>query len=209
MDWIFSLLDHLTYPVIAFLMLLESTVVPLPSELVLAPAAYHAAAGDQNLILVIVAATVGADLGASVNYFVAYFLGRPLVYAFANSRAGKLCLLSTEKLEKAEAYFNRHGMVATITGRLIIGIRHLISIPAGLAKMNYWRFLLYTTIGSAIWHTVLGIFGWYLHSVVPEDRLAATVSKYGEYITVGVVVVVGVVFAVIGLRYYRRRHKNR
>ncbi len=209
MGWFFSLLDHLTYPVIALLMLLESTVVPLPSELVLAPAAYHAAAGDQNLFLVIVAATIGADLGASVNYALAYYLGRPIVYAFANSRVGKMCLLSSEKLQKAEDYFNRHGMVATITGRLVIGIRHLISIPAGLAKMNYWRFLVYTTIGSAIWHTVLGFFGYYLHSVVPEDELMTTVEVYGGYIKVGLVVAVVGVIGFLVFRYYAKKRRNR
>ncbi len=209
MGWFFSLLDHLTYPVIAFLMLLESTVVPLPSELVLAPAAYHAAAGDQNLFLVILAATIGADLGASVNYFLAYSLGRPIVYAFAGSKLGHMCLLNERKMQEAEDYFNRHGMVTTITGRLVIGIRHLISIPAGLAKMNYWRFLVYTTIGSAIWHTILGIFGYYLHSVVPEDELMATVEVYSGYIKVWLIVVVAIVIALLIVRYYRKKRKNR
>ncbi len=208
MEWFTALLDHLTYPVIAFLMMIESTVVPLPSELVLAPAAYHAANGDQNLLLIILMATLGADVGASINYFVAFFLGRPIIYAFASSRVGRLCLLSKEKLEKAENYFNRHGMVATITGRLIVGIRHLISIPAGLAKMNYWCFLLYTTIGTLIWHTILAIMGWYLHFVVPEEQLSSTIEQYSEYIKIALVVIVAALIAVLLYRYYaaKRRH---
>ena len=154
MSWISSLLggllNNLNYGTILFLMLLESTVVPVPSELVVSPAAYHAAGGNLNVWLVILFATIGADLGASINYAAGYWLGRPIIYRFANSRLGHLCLLNQEKVEKSEHYFNDHGAVATITGRLIIGIRHLISIPAGLAKMNYWRFLLYTTTASCL-----------------------------------------------------------
>ncbi len=209
MDWLPSLLDHLTYPVIGFLMMLESTVVPIPSEFVIAPAAYHAANGEQNLFLIILVATLGADIGASINYFVAYFLGRPIIYAFANSRLGKLCLLSQEKLEKAEAYFNRHGMVATITGRLVVGIRHLISIPAGLAKMNYGKFLLYTTIGALIWHTILALLGWYLHSIVPESQLSTTISQYGDYIKIALIVIVLAVILFLCYRYYAKKKNNK
>ena len=97
---------------------------------------------------VIVFATIGPTVHATINYLAGYYLGRPLIYRFANSRLGRLCLLTQEKVEKSERYFDNHGMVATITGRLIPGIRHLISIPAGLARMNYWKFLLYTTIGA-------------------------------------------------------------
>ena len=137
MNWISTLLDNLNYGTITFLMMLESTVVPVPSELVVSPAAYHAAAGNLNIFLVILFATIGADLGATINYVGGYYLGRPIIYKFANSRWGRLCLLNQEKVEKSEKYFYNHGMVATISGRLIPGIRHLISIPAGIAKMNY------------------------------------------------------------------------
>lgn len=197
MDILSTLLNNLNYYTVFILMLLESTVIPVPSELVVAPAAYHAAAGNLHIVLVILVATVGADVGASINYVAGYYLGRPIIYRFANSRLGRLCLLSQKKVEKSEAYFNNHGMVATITGRLIPGIRHLISIPAGLAKMSYWRFLLYTTIGAGCWHTILALLGWYLHSFVPENQLDDAILQYGEYIKVAIMVL-----AAIALLYF-------
>lgn len=148
MNFITAMLSQLDYGTIFLLMLLESTVFPVPSELVVTPAAYHAAGGNLNMWLVILFATLGADCGATINYLAGWYLGRPVIYRFANSRWGHACLLNQEKVEKSERYFDRHGMVATITGRLLPGIRHLISIPAGLAKMSYWRFLFYTTLGA-------------------------------------------------------------
>ncbi|MBQ6768907.1 MAG: DedA family protein [Prevotella sp.] len=193
MNFITTLLSNLNYPTILFLMLLESTVIPVPSELVVAPAAYHAASGELNVLLVVLFATIGADLGASINYFVALYVGRPVIYKFANSRWGKLCLLNQQKVEKSERYFDEHGIVATLTGRLIPGIRHLISIPAGLARMSYWKFLLYTTIGAGLWHAILAAMGWYLSTFVPEDQLESTIEQYNHYIVgaiVGIVVLV-------------------
>ena len=182
MNFITTLLGNLNYGTILFLMLLESTVVPVPSEFVVTPAAYHAASGQLDVWLVILFATIGADLGASINCFVALYVGRPVIYKFANSKWGKMCLLNQEKVEKSERYFDDHGVVATLTGRLIPGIRHLISIPAGLARMNYWKFLLYTTIGAGCWHAILAGLGWYLHTVVPEEQLNDKISEYAEYI---------------------------
>ena len=182
MNLISSLLSNLNYGTIFFLMMLESTVVPVPSEFVVTPAAYHAASGQLDVWLVILAATIGADLGATINYVVALYVGRPVIYRFANSRWGKMCLLNKEKVEKSERYFDDHGIVATLTGRLIPGIRHLISIPAGLARMNYWKFLLYTTIGAGAWHSILAALGWYLHTIVPEEQLNDKISEYAEYI---------------------------
>ena len=190
MNFISTLLSNLNYPTILLLMLLESTVIPVPSELVVAPAAYHAAGGNLNAVLVVLFATIGADLGASINYFVALYVGRPVIYRFANSKWGKMCLLNEEKVQKSERYFDEHGIVATLTGRLIPGIRHLISIPAGLARMNYWKFLLYTTIGAGAWHTVLAAMGWYLHSFIPEDELEATIERYNHYIVLAIVGIV-------------------
>ncbi len=190
MNFISTLLSNLNYPTILLLMLLESTVIPVPSELVVAPAAYHAAGGNLNAVLVVLFATIGADLGASINYFVSLYVGRPVIYRFANSKWGKMCLLNEEKVQKSERYFDEHGIVATLTGRLIPGIRHLISIPAGLARMNYWKFLLYTTIGAGAWHTVLAAMGWYLHSFIPEDELEATIERYNHYIVLAIVGIV-------------------
>jgi len=199
MNFLSTLLNNLNYPTIFVLMLLESTVVPVPSEFVVTPAAYHAAAGSLNLALVILYATIGADLGASINYFVALYVGRPVIYRFANSKWGKMCLLNQEKVEKSERYFDDHGIVATLTGRLIPGIRHLISIPAGLARMNYWKFLLYTTIGAGCWHAILAGLGWYLHSIVPEEQLNDKITEYAEYIKLTIVglVLVAVVYVVV------------
>ena len=190
-----SLLQNLNYGTILLLMLLESTVIPVPSELVVAPAAYHAATGGLNVFLVVLFATIGADLGASINYFVALYVGRPVVDKFANSKWGRMCLLNEEKVQKSEKYFDDHGVAATLTGRLIPGIRHLISIPAGLARMNYWKFLLYTTLGAGAWHAILAALGWYLHSIVPEDQLEATIEQYNHYIILAILTVVALAAA--------------
>lgn len=201
-------MSNLNYATIYILMLLESTVIPVPSELVVAPAAYHSAAGHINIWLVVLFATLGAMTGATINYLAGYYLGRPIIYKFANSKFGHLCMLSQSKVEKSEKYFDDHGMVATITGRLIPGIRHLISIPAGLAKMNYWKFLLYTTIGAGAWHAILAILGWYLHDIVPEEQLNDKILEYGEYIKVVICVLVAAALVYFLIRHLIRRHKK-
>lgn len=202
------MLGHLNYGTIFILMLLESTVIPVPSELVVAPAAYHAAAGNLDIWLVILFSTLGADVGASINYLAGWYLGRPIIYKFANSKWGHLCLLNQEKVEKSEKYFDDHGMVATITGRLLPGIRHLISIPAGLAKMSYWKFLLYTTIGAAAWHSTLAFLGHYMHSFVPEDQLEEKILEYGEYIKFGLIILVILACLYFLIKWYIKRKKN-
>jgi membrane protein DedA with SNARE-associated domain len=209
MSWISTLLGNLNYGTILLLMLLESTVIPVPSELVVAPAAFHAASGELDVILVVLSATVGADIGASINYFVALYVGRPVIYRFANSRWGKLCLLNEEKVKKSEHYFDDHGIAATLTGRLIPGIRHLISIPAGLARMTYWKFLLYTTIGAGLWHTILAALGWYLATIVPEDQLEATIQEYNHYIVAGIIaiVVIAIIYLFIKSKLKKNNHK--
>ncbi len=209
MNFLTSLLSNLNYGTIFFLMMLESTVVPVPSEFVVTPAAYHAASGQLDVWLVILSATLGANLGATVNYVVALYVGRPVIYRFANSRWGKMCLLNQEKVEKSERYFDEHGIVATLTGRLIPGIRHLISIPAGLARMNYWKFLLYTTIGAGVWHSILAALGWYLHAIVPEDQLDEKITEYAEYIKLIILglVALAVVYFVIKT-FAKRRQKG-
>lgn len=189
-------------------MLLESTVIPVPSEFVVSPAAYHAAAGNLDVWLIILVATLGADLGASINYAAGHYLGRPIIYRFANSRWGHLCMLNQEKVEKSEKYFYNHGAVATLTGRLIPGIRHLISIPAGMSKMHYGYFILYTTIGAGTWNCILAALGWYLHSVVPESQLNDKIAEYAEYIKF--VIILAVVIAVLYyvVRWYIQRQRK-
>ncbi len=120
-----------------------------------------------------------------------------------------MCLLNQEKVEKSERYFDQHGVVATLTGRLIPGIRHLISIPAGLARMNYWKFLLYTTLGAGVWHAILAALGYYLHSVVPEDQLEATIEKYNHYIVLAIVAIVVLVVVFFVAKHYLKRKKGR
>jgi membrane protein DedA with SNARE-associated domain len=160
-DWY---MNNMNYVTIFLLMALESTFVPLPSEIVIPPAAWKAASGDLNIFLVVLFATAGALVGASFNYFMSLWLGRPIVYAFAESKVGKLFFLSKEKVMKAETYFDNHGKGSTFIGRLVPGIRHLISIPAGLAKMNFKQFILFTAIGSTLWHAILAGLSYSLYS---------------------------------------------
>lgn len=203
-----SLLNNLTYGSIFILMLLESTVIPVPSELVIAPAAYHSAAGNMNIWLVVLFGTLGADVGATINYLGGYYLGRPIIYRFANSRWGRMCMLNQAKVEKSEKYFDDHGMVATITGRLIPGIRHLISIPAGLAKMKYWQFILYTTLGAGVWNCILAALGWWLHTFVPEEQLDDKIMEYGEYIKFTILILLAVALLYFMAKWFIKRQKR-
>lgn len=191
-------LENLNYWTITLLMAIESSFIPFPSEVVVPPAAYKAAAtGELNVWLVILSATLGALIGAFINYFLALWLGKPIVYKFANSRLGHMCLLDEQKIVKAEEFFVRHGVVATLIGRLVPAVRQLISIPAGLARMNIAKFALYTAIGAGLWNAVLAAMGYYLESVVPEDQLLATVTKYSHEIGYGILAVVVIALAII------------
>lgn len=169
-------LEHLNYWVVLLLMTIESSFIPFPSEVVVPPAAYMCATtGEQNVLLVVLAATVGACLGALINYVLARWLGRPLVYRFANSRLGHMCLIDEEKVVQAERYFDKHGALGTFVGRLVPAVRQLISIPAGLARMGLGRFMLYTSLGAGIWNTILAAMGWYIgrhYSGQLEEKVA-------------------------------------
>ncbi|MBO4499979.1 MAG: DedA family protein [Bacteroidaceae bacterium] len=199
-------LDHLNYWTITLLMTIESSAIPFPSEIVVPPAAYHAAAtGEMNILLIIFFATLGALLGATINYFISLWVGRPIIYRFADSRLGHLIMLDGSKVQRAEEYFNQHGNVSTLVGRLIPVIRQLISVPAGLARMNYAKFAAYTSLGAAIWNTVLTLLGYYLERVVPEDELVNTVTKYSHEIGFGIISVVIVALAVI---FFKKRGKK-
>ena len=191
-------LDNLNYWTITLLMAIESSFIPFPSEVVVPPAAYKAAAtGELNVWLVVFFATLGALIGAFINYCLALWLGKPIVYKFANSRIGHMCLLDEQKVIKSEEFFNRHGVVATLIGRLVPAVRQLISIPAGLARMNIGKFALYTAIGAGLWNGVLAAMGYFLESVVPEDQLLATVTKYSHEIGYCIIGVVAVALAII------------
>lgn len=208
MNILYSLLDNLNYATILFLMLIESTFIPFPSEVVVPPAAYNAAAGELNVFLVVLFATIGADLGAAINYGLAYYLGRPVIYRFANSRWGRMCLLNQQKVERSETFFTDHGMTATLVGRVLPGIRQLISIPAGLAKMNFAKFILYTTIGAGVWNSILAVLGWYLHSFVPKHLLGAKIEEYSEYIKIVIVVAVLAVIAYFVIKAMVKKNRK-
>lgn len=161
-DLFLWILDNLNYWVVTLFMTIESSFIPFPSEVVVPPAAWKAMDPNSGMsfILVIVFATIGADLGALINYYLAKWVGRPIIYRFADSRIGHMCLIDRQKVEVAEEYFRKHGAASTIFGRLVPAVRQLISIPAGLAGMHVGKFLLYTTIGAGIWNTVLAAIGW-------------------------------------------------
>lgn len=165
--------EHMNYATITALMAVESSFIPFPSEIVIPPAAYVAGIEGSslhttdnytiNVLLIILFGTLGALLGAIINYLLAMWLGRPIIYAFADSKIGHLLLLSSDKVKQAEDYFNKHGNISTFIGRLITVIRQLISIPAGLCKMHFGWFLFYTFLGAGIWNVVLALLGYIAH----------------------------------------------
>lgn len=186
-------LEHLNYWVITLLMAIESSFIPFPSEVVVPPAAYKAATtGELNVFLVVLCASVGACIGALVNYYLARYLGRPLVYRFAESRLGHMCLIDSAKVERAERYFDEHGAVGTFFGRLVPAVRQLISIPAGLARMNLGRFLLYTTLGASIWNSILAGMGWYIGHYY-SGQLEEKVAQYSGELKIAMLVLGAVV----------------
>ena len=178
---------NMNYTNITLLMTIESSFIPFPSEIVIPPAAYVASKPEShlNIFLVVLFGTLGAIIGALINYYLALWLGRPIIYKFADSKLGHLCLLSSEKIKKAEDYFNDHGKVSTFIGRLVPGIRQLISIPAGLAKMNLGSFILYTTLGAGIWNCILAFIGYLAHGQ------ADLINKYSHELSVIVLALVG------------------
>ena len=162
----------------------NSSFIPFPSEVIVPPAAYLAATSHEvNIVVVVILATLGALIGALVNYGLSLWIGRPIVYRFADSRFGHACLINREKVEHAERYFDNHGAVSTFIGRLIPAVRQLISIPAGLSRMNIFKFMLYTSLGAGVWNIVLAILGWWLGQIVTRDALFEKVEQYNTYLT--------------------------
>ena len=182
--------DNTNYYSITALMACESSILPVPSEIVIPPAVYVALDPDSglNIFLIILFGTIGALIGASFNYIMSKWLGRLVIYKFADSKIGRSFLLSSEKIQKAENYFNDHGKTSTFVGRFIPVIRHLISIPAGLAKMNYLSFLLYTALGAGLWNCVLALLGYLAHG--QQDMI----NKYSHELSY-VFLVIGLVLA--------------
>lgn len=200
-------LEHLNYWTVMLLMAIESSFIPFPSEIVVPPAAYMVAEkGDMNLALVVLFATIGANIGALINYAIAYFVGRPVVYKFANSKIGHLCLIDEAKVIKAEEFFAKHGAISTFIGRLIPAVRQLISIPAGLAKMKMLPFLLYTTLGAGIWNLILALAGYYMQSVMSLDEMLLTVESYSHEFKI-ICLVLGVL--IVGYLIYKTFSKKK
>ncbi|MBQ7635319.1 MAG: DedA family protein [Bacteroidaceae bacterium] len=201
-------LENLNYWVVTLFMAIESSFIPFPSEVVVPPAAWLAMAGDtMNIVLVVVFATIGADLGALVNYALARYLGRPVVYRFADSRLGHVCLLDREKVERAEEYFRRHGATSTFFGRLVPAVRQLISIPAGLARMPIGRVLAFTTLGAGAWNTVLALIGWGIYRFTPlktTDEVYRLATEYSHELGYVIIAVVLVVVAVIAYKAWKK-----
>lgn len=188
-DWF---VNNASYLFVFIFMVIESSFIPFPSEVVVPPAAYLAMQkGDMNIFVVVLVATAGAIVGALVNYVLALLIGRPIVYAFADSRLGHACLIDRAKVEKAEKYFDEHGAASTFFGRLIPAVRQLISIPAGIARMNIWMFIIFTGLGALVWNAVLAALGWWLSRQVSLDQLYDSVEKYNSYLTMaGVAILV-------------------
>lgn len=197
-------LENLNYWVVTVFMAIESSFIPFPSEVVVPPAAWKAMADDSmNIFLVIVFATIGADIGALVNYYLAKWLGRPIVYRFADSRIGHMCLIDRESVEKAEEYFRKHGAASTFFGRLIPAVRQLISIPAGLANMKLGQFLVYTTLGSAIWNCVLAALGYFIYrftDLKTTNDVYVLATKYSHEIGYAIM---AVAIFVVGFLIYK------
>ena len=201
--------DNMNYGTITALMAVESSFIPFPSEVVVPPAAY--VAGKQgsalnvtdyywlNVVIVVLFGTLGALLGAIINYLLSMWLGRPIIYAFADSRLGKVLLLSSDKIRKAEEYFNEHGNMSTFVGRFIPGIRQLISIPAGLAKMNFLNFVGFTTLGAFIWNAILALLGYF------AQGQADLINRYSHELSIVLVILTVIAVAALVIRHFVKK----
>ncbi len=201
-------LENLNYWVVTLFMAIESSFIPFPSEVVVPPAAWKAMdeTSGMNILLVVVFATIGADLGGLVNYYLAKWLGRPIIYKFADSRLGHMCLITRESVEKSEEFFRKHGAASTFFGRLVPAVRQLISIPAGLAGMRLDKFLIYTTLGAGVWNTVLALIGWGIYrftDLKTTNDVYLLATKYSHelgYVLLACAVIVVAFLAYKGLK---------
>lgn len=193
-NWLLTTIGVLGYPGIFILMAMESSVLPVPSELVMPPAGYLVQQGQMNFVVVILCGTVGSLAGAYVNYFVSQKLGRPLVLKY-----GKYVGIGPAKFERVELFFKKHGEISTFIGRLFPVVRHLISIPAGLAHMNHLRFSFYTLLGSAIWVTILTAIGY----VIGSNK--ELVIRYSHQAIIGLAIVSGLL--IVGYVWKHRRSR--
>lgn len=205
--------ENANYLFVFVFMVIESSFIPFPSEVVVPPAAYLActnagAGADMNVFGVVIVATLGALTGAYINYFLSLWIGRPLVYAFADSKFGHALLINREKVEKAEKYFDEHGAISTFVGRLIPAIRQLISIPAGIARMNIWVFTIFTFLGALLWNGILGALGFWLAETVSPEMLFEKVEEYNRYLTWGGYVLAGLCILFILWNAFLKKKEN-
>lgn len=203
-------LENLNYWVVTVFMAIESSFIPFPSEVVVPPAAWKAMdpGNTMSVVLVVVFATIGADIGALVNYYLAKWLGRPIIYKFADSRIGHMCLIDRAAVEKAENYFREHGAASTFFGRLIPAVRQLISIPAGLANMRMDHFLLYTTLGAAAWNTVLAIIGICIYHFTPvktTEDVYKLATQYSHELGYGILAIAVLVVAFLIYKGWKKK----
>lgn len=198
--------EHLNYWTVMMLMAIESSFIPFPSEIVIPPAAYFSMHnGNLSIYLIVLFATLGAIVGALVNYFLAKIIGRPLIHALAESRFGHICMLSSEKVTKAEEYFEKHGAISTFLGRLIPAVRQLISIPAGLARMSLVKFCVFTALGAGIWNVVLALLGYWLSLFVPEAELFDQIEHYNKYLTYAGYALAGIILIYIMYHIFKKK----
>ncbi len=199
---------HMNYWAVAGLMTVESSFIPFPSEVVIPPAVYVAcnpeSKGGMNVWLVVLFGTIGALLGALINYFLSLWLGRPIIYAFARSKVGRMLQLSEEKMQRAEVYFNDHGNVSTLVGRFIPVIRQLISIPAGLSRMNLGAFCFFTTLGALAWNLILALFGWLAYKAADPT----VIEKYSKQLSVIIIVAFVAAVAFLVVRHFVKKRKG-
>jgi membrane protein DedA with SNARE-associated domain len=196
-QWLIETVSALGYPGIVLLMFIESSFLPLPSELVMPPAGYLAAQGRMDAAAAILAGTVGSVLGALFNYWFAVMVGEPFL-----RRYGKYVLLRPHHLDRAEAFFARHGEISTFIGRLLPVVRHLISIPAGMARMRLPRFVAFTALGAGLWCTVLVYIGWFLgrHEAALVEGVVRAYSTRAVLYMLPALVVLVIVYAVVQRR---------
>ncbi|RLC36007.1 DedA family protein [Candidatus Falkowbacteria bacterium] len=177
-NFLLAISAKLGYGGIIFLMAVESSFIPFPSEIIIPPAAYLASQGEFNIYLVIIAGIAGSLIGAVINYFLALTLGRKIVYSLSNTKISKMLLITEKKIRKAEEYFLQYGAASTFLGRLVPAVRQLISIPAGFSRMNFKKFIFYTALGSGLWVTILGILGYFFGAQKELMEKFYTESKY-------------------------------
>lgn len=199
----------MVYLLVLGLMIVESSFIPFPSEVIVPPAAYLACTRhDVNILMILLVATAGALIGALINYGLSLWIGRPLVYRFADSRFGHACLINRAKVDKAERYFDAHGAVSTFIGRLIPAVRQLISIPAGLAKMNLPKFIIFTSLGALVWNSVLAALGYWLGTVVKPDRLLEYIEHYNTYLTYAGLAIAAVCAGIIIYNFFKPKESH-